>query len=60
MADGQPKLWDGDQRIHGEVDGVNHADLQHRVTYEGITGDSIRTQNKLRDGRKMWIDMHPW
>ena len=52
-------LWLGDQSINGEVYRVDLDVMQQLDAYEGIPDDYIRLQRQLRDGRCVWVYMHP-
>ena len=52
-------LWLGAQTINGEVYRVNPDVMQKLDAYEGIPDDYIRLQRQLRDGRCVWVYMHP-
>ena len=56
---GYPMLWRGEQAINGEVYRVDPALMQQLDAYEGIPDDYIRLQRQLRDGRMVWVYMHP-
>ena len=52
-------LWLGNEAINGEVYRVDSALMQQLDVYEGIPNDYIRQQRQLRDGRSVWVYMHP-
>ena len=52
-------LWSGDQAINGEVYRVDPALMAQLDAYEGVPNDYIRLQRQLRDGRQLWVYMHP-
>ena len=52
-------LWCGDQAINGEVYRVDPALMAQLDAYEGVPNDYIRLQRQLRDGRQLWVYMHP-
>jgi gamma-glutamylcyclotransferase (GGCT)/AIG2-like uncharacterized protein YtfP len=54
-----PMLWCGDQAINGEVYRVDPALMAQLDAYEGLPNDYIRLQRQLRDGRQLWVYMHP-
>ena len=58
-AEGYPMLWRGDQAVNGEVYRVDPAVMPQLDAYEGIPNDYIRLQRQLRDGRQVWVYMHP-
>jgi len=57
--EGYPMLWSGDQAINGEVYRVDLALMAQLDAYEGVPNDYIRRQRQLRDGRQVWVYMHP-
>ncbi|MEL0339565.1 MAG: gamma-glutamylcyclotransferase family protein [Synechococcus sp.] len=58
-SEGYPMLWRGDQTINGEVYRVDPALMPQLDSYEGVPNDYIRLQHLLRDGRRVWVYMHP-
>ena len=57
--EGYPMLWCGDQAINGEVYRVDPALMTQLDAYEGVPNDYIWRQRQLRDGRQVWVYMHP-
>ena len=57
--EGYPMLWSGAQAINGEVYRVDPALMAQLDAYEGVPNDYIRRQRQLRDGRQVWVYMHP-
>ena len=49
----------GDEAINGEVYQVDPALMAQLDAYEGVPNDYIRLQRQLRDGRRVWVYMHP-
>ena len=52
-------LWRGDQAVNGEVYRVDPALMPQLDGYEGVPNDYIRLERQLRDGRWVWVYMHP-
>ena len=49
----------GDQAVNGEVYRVDPAQMPQLDAYEGVPNDYIRLERQLRDGRRVWVYMHP-
>ena len=52
-------LWRGDQAVNGEVYRIDPERMAQLDAYEGVPNDYIRLQRVLRDGRRVWVYMHP-
>ena len=57
--EGAPTLWSGDQDITGAVYRVDPALTAQLDAHEGVPNGYLRRQQQLRDGREVWVYMHP-